>query len=372
MIRSLVSAALAATLAACTPALAWDAHGHRTITLLAIDRFESELAKARAPVAPADAELNAAAPKPTSDADRLAWIFSPDGRAQAAYQSGEPDRFRAIRSNQLKHENDTEHYIDVEDLEKFGLTLSTVPPLRYEYIRALVIAAHEHPDQVPPLNPRLDPASTQYWPGFLLHAASEHYYKLVSSFRQIRVLESLNDPKRAPQLAAARANVIYEMGYLSHMIGDAAQPLHTTRHHHGWVGENPEGFTTNRGFHAYIDTTVLGIHDLSYDSLRALPNTFAYTPNENEPWSDLLDHVQRSFDQVRPLYVLQKSGDLEKEPGKAFITLRLQDAGAMLGALYLAAWNASEMEAKSASDFIKYDQVSKAEPNPMTAPRPNQ
>ena len=23
------------------------------------------------------------------------------------------------------------------------------------------------------------------------------------------------------------------------VVGDAAQPLHTTRHHHGWVGDNP-------------------------------------------------------------------------------------------------------------------------------------
>lgn len=37
----------------------------------------------------------------------------------------------------------------------------------------------------------------------------------------------------------------------------------------------------------------------------------------------------------------------------------------MLGALYLAAWQASAMADKDAQDFIKYDQESKPTPNPM-------
>ncbi len=330
--------------------LAWDAHGHRTITLLALDAFAEKL-------------------KTDSAASReLAFVFEPSGRAQAAYQSGEPDRYRAIRLGQLRHENDPEHYIDVEDLEPFGLTLSTIPPLRTEYIRAMVVAKHEHPELMRPYNEKTDTARTQEFPGFLPHAAMEHYGKLISSFRQVRVLEALKDPARADQLAAARANVLYELGYLSHIIGDAAQPLHTTRHHHGWVDDNPDGFTTNRGFHAYIDTTVLGIHALSYDAMKTLPLS-TITIDKNDPWKNVLEHVQRSFDQVRPLYALQKSGDLEKEPGKAFIQARLGDGAAMLAAMYAAAWQASAASEKDVKDFIMYDQVSSPTPNPME-PRP--
>jgi hypothetical protein len=356
-------------------ALAWDAHGHRTIALLAVDRLEVDLAKPAAAM-PAPAPVNdggAKAPPspPLPDAERLAWLFTPETRAQIGYQSGEPDRFRAIRANQLKHENDTEHYIDVEDLADYGLTLSTVPPLRYEYIRVLVIARHEHPENIPPINPKLDAASTLGWPGLLPHAACEHYYKLVSSFRQIRVLDALNDSSRTQQIAAARSNVIYEMGILAHLIGDGAQPLHTTKHHHGWVGPNPDNFTTNRGFHAYIDGTILGIHNLGYDTLRTVPNTITRTINQDEPWTDILNYIQDSFDHVRPLYELHKADTLKQEPGKAFITERLQDGASMLGALYTGAWRASAMEEKSSSDFIKFDGPSKPEPNPLTTPRPN-
>lgn len=327
------------------PALAWDAHGHKTITLLAIDQFEAK----------------------ASSGDReamLAFVFAPSGRAQAGYQAGEPDRYRAIRYGPLKHENDPDHYIDIEDLAQFGLTLSTIPPLRYEYLRDMAVAKHEHPENVKPYNPKTDTARTQEWPGFLPYAIEEHYGKLISSFRQIRVLGALNDPARADQLAAARANVIYEMGYLAHVVGDAAQPLHTTAHHHGWVGDNPSGFTTNRGVHAYIDTTVLGIHNLGYDTLKG-KCTITRTVDKNDPWPQILEHIQRSFDQVRPLYTLQKSGDLDREPGRAFITERLCDGAGMLSALYAAAWEASAGTDKDVKDFIIYDQASPAEPNPM-------
>jgi hypothetical protein len=40
---------------------------------------------------------------------------------------------------------------------------------------------------------------------------------------------------------------------MGHLIGDASQPLHTTIHHHGWVGDNPHNYTTSRGFHSWID-----------------------------------------------------------------------------------------------------------------------
>jgi hypothetical protein len=340
--------AFAASVLAATAgsALAWDAHGHRTIALLALDTMQSKL--------PEDAKKG-----------ELAFLFTDSGRAQVGYESGEPDRYRSINIGALKHVNDPDHYIDIEKLDQFGLTLSSIPPLRYEYLRAMAIAKHEHPDNVEPYNERRDMARTQEWPGFLPFAIMEHYGKLVSSDRQIRILESLHDPKRADQLTAARANVIFEMGQLAHFVGDAAQPLHTTAHHHGWTGPNPDNFTTANGFHRYIDTTVLGLHHLSYESLKDHNTVTRPIADMNNPWEDVIAHIQRSFDQVRPLYVLQKSGDLDKEPGKVFITERLYDGAAMLGAMYASAWEASVMKSKDVKDFVSYDEVSSATPNPM-------
>lgn len=344
--RLILAAAMCAAISS-SAAMGWDAHGHRTIAMLAVDVMQSKL--------PADA---------TKEGGPLAFVVAASGRTQVGYQAGEPDRYRAIRFGQLKHENDPDHYIDLEDLEPFGLTLSTVPPLRYEYLRVMAIAKHEHPEAAKPYSEKRDTARTQEFPGYLPHAIMEHYGKLISSDRQIRVLEALNDPKRADQLTAARANVIFEMGQLAHFVGDAAQPLHTTQHHHGWIGANPDGFTTNNGIHSYIDGTIVGIHQLSYDTLKGVC-TGERTVDKNDPWQDVLAHIQRSFDQVRPLYQMQKSGDLEKEVGKKFITERFCDGATMLGALYAAAWEASAMQPKDATDFIKYDEQSSGKVNPM-------
>ena len=40
------------------------------------------------------------------------------------------------------------------------------------------------------------------------------------------------------------------MGVMGHYVGDGSQPLHTTVHFNGWVGDNPKGYTTKQTFHA--------------------------------------------------------------------------------------------------------------------------
>src|SRR5262249_12046490 len=207
------SAAVAVIIAG-SPALGWNAHGHRTVTMLALDGL--------APRAPAG-------------------LREPAVAARIAEQSNEPDRWRGVKGASLAHEVHTEHYIDVEDLAGYGLTLQSVPRYRYEFVEAMVKARLEHPEQAPVYDAAADRDHSREWPGFLPFAIEEHYEKLVSSFNTVRILDGLNDPKRAAALEQARDNVVYEMGILSHFVGDGAQPLHLTRHHHGWVGDNPQG-----------------------------------------------------------------------------------------------------------------------------------
>jgi hypothetical protein len=334
--------------------IAWDAAGHATITLLALDRFK---ATAQPPV----------------------WINEEASRAMIAWQSGEPDRWRGLRTPTLRHENEPDHYLDVEDLEPFGLTLRTVPMLRNEYVKAMVIAREKHPEKFKPINPAMDPAKTQEYPGFVAHATMEHYEKLRSAMNTLRILEGLADAsseRRKVQIEQTKANIRVEMGLLAHFVGDTAQPLHTTTHHHGWVGDNPKGYTTDRGIHAYIDGTIVAFHKLGYETLRAAgeAKTGAKAAGEKpvaeggkaaepaarvtdiqNPWSDVLSHVERSFAKVEPLYEMKKSGELEKEAGKAFIAERLTDAGMMLGDLYAAAWKASEPTEAQIADYLKYE-----------------
>lgn len=326
-------------------ALAWDCNGHRAITLLGLDGM--------ARLAP----------------DEPSFLKDQASRMMAASDGCEPDRYRSIKLLYMAHENNPDHYLDVEDLEQFGLTLDTIPPLRNEYLRDLIIAKHTHPDNVKPYNELMDPARQQEWPGTAPYAVMEHYAKLTAEFKTWRVLDRLNDPSRVVQLEAARANVLMEMGQLSHFVGDLAQPLHTTSHHHGWVDDNPDGFTTDRRFHSYIDGDILVVHHLEYETL-APACEFDRTVDAADPWKDVVEHIRRSHDQVRPLYQLQKSGELEGEPGKVFITERLCDGGSMLAAMYAAAWKASEINDNDVKDFIKYDRWGSVKDAPKPKPLP--
>jgi hypothetical protein len=322
-----IALCLCVALAIPAPARAWNAHGHRIITYLALDG------------------LPANAPQ---------WLRDEQVRHRIAHQSGEPDRWRGWPAAVLGHTNKPDHYLDIELLEQFGLTLETVPPLRNEYLRAMAVSKHLHPEKVDPYDAGGDPDRSREWPGFLPHAICEHYARLQACFMQVRILERIGDPNRAFQEVQARENAIYHMGMLSHFVGDAAQPLHTTKHYNGWVGDNPGGYTTDRGFHAYIDGGVLELHSITYGSVR--PHvSYTVRVNRSDPWADVLALLRRSFDCVEPLYRLDRDGELRQEAGRQFITERLADASATLAALYAAAWAGSVPNEKQVADFIRFD-----------------
>lgn len=309
---------------------AWNARGHRMITLLALDGL------------PADAP---------------AFLRDETTRKRIAFQASEPDRWRGWTVPVLGHENKPDHYIDIDDLPAFDLTLEKLPPLRGEYLRALAIAKHTHPEKAPPYDAARDGERTKEWPGSLPYAIVEHYSKLQAAFWQIRTLEKISDPDRAFQLTQARENAIYHMGMLSHFVGDTAQPLHTTKHFNGWVGANPKGYTTSSQFHAYIDGGAIATHDISYETLKS-GMTYELPVKTGNPWSDVIKWIDESNGQVIPAYELEKSGKLDQAEGKAFIEGRLRRGGEMLGVLYAAAWKSSNPNEKQVADFVMYDENS--------------
>jgi len=340
-------ASFALILALSPNVLGWSAHGHRTIAYLALEGLPAGMPD---------------------------WIKDPSIRSRIADQSNEPDRWRGLPMPELAHENGPDHYLDVEDLKQYGLTLETISPFRYEFIRDMSVAAYVHPENLNAYDPKDDKDRTKQWPGFLPHAILEHYNKLKVSFNTYRILAELNDPARADQLEQAKENCIYEMGILSHFVGDAAQPLHTTTHHHGWVGPNPAGYTTDRGIHSYIDGAVVDLHHLSVDTLRA-GMKYDVKVDAADPWKDTLSYIRRSFDKVEPLYKMQKDGSLPKQQGKEFISDCLRDAGATLSSLYAAAWQSSKPDERQIQAWVRYSGArmgpsTDGVPQPRPAPLP--
>jgi hypothetical protein len=320
------------------PAHAWDAAGHRMVTRLAIEGMHSLVADGL----------------PT-------FLRDPRSIEMIADQAVVPDRWRNVRSTHLTHLNNPDHYLDVEQLADYELTLRTMPPLRHEFVRVMALAREKPGYRGKPASDRLDATHVAEYPGFLPHATLEYYAKLVSAFRVIRILERLNQPERLPQLDMARCNAMVVMGLLSHYVADAAQPLHTTIHHHGWVGENPNGYTTDRDIHAYIDGGV--IREQRIADANVLPRCeFKPIPDETATWDAVLDHIERSFTHVEPLYRLHKQGDFSRPAGREFIESRLADGASTLAALYARAWKESEPTARDIEDFIRYDNFERDAP----------
>lgn len=337
----------------------WGAAGHRAITLAAIESLPPEMPS---------------------------WIREASLAERAAFESNEPDRWRATRLASLTHENGPDHYMDLEELTPRGMALRTLPPLRYEFVMALGRSepAAEVPTPaatvtnisgaqgatsppttdptapVPGAPPRRGVTRTVVDEvGMVPYAIVEHHAKLAAAFRTLRILDALSDPARASQREAALANVVSEMGQLSHFVGDASQPLHTTIHHHGWVGENPNAYTTESGIHGRIDSEVVEHHGIDAKAIALALGASASSTSSipaDGAWNAALSLMERSFATVEPLYQMEKAGTLDAPEGKAFITDRMADGARTLAALYGSAWAASEPTPEQIETFVKYDE----------------
>jgi hypothetical protein len=311
-----------------TPALAWDGAGHRMITRVALRGLSQ---------------------------DMPAWLKDDPSVLAVADQAQVPDRWRGVRVAQLTHLNNPDHYLDIDDLPALGMTLRTMPRLRHEYVKQIALARAKPDFAGPPIDDKKDFAKTDEYPGFLPIAAMETYGKVVGAFKTLRMAEMLNkDGSRDAQIEAAKWNARVHLGQLSHFVGDASQPLHTTKHHHGWVGDNPNGYTTDRGIHAYIDGGVLKLHAISDADLSAKFDADRQL-DRDDLFGQMLTHIERSFAHMEPLYQLQKAGDLEKDTGKTFIIERLADAASELSALIEAAWLDAAPSPEEVQNLIKFE-----------------
>ncbi|MEK6644534.1 MAG: hypothetical protein AABZ08_11560 [Planctomycetota bacterium] len=294
-----------------SPALAWDEEGH-----VAVTRVAHRILPDRIP----------------------AWVKSPEVRVRLEYLCAEPDRWRGQNSLDLDHANNPEHYFDVEHLKDFDLTLKALPPLRREFTDLLATVRLKHADRFAPYLREGDKDYTKLVPGLLPYTISELQWKTASSWTTLKTYEEYRDYVTDDMIENAKQNVVYHMGILSHYIGDGSQPLHLTMHHHGWVGENPIGYTSDKKFHSYIDGGVLALHHINAESIATLPAT-PRKVSKDKYFEDICAYLNESFEKVEPLYAMEKSGELAKAPGKKFIEDRLSTGGEMLAGVWTAAFD---------------------------------
>ncbi len=352
LIRLFLGGLLTAAGLGALPASAWDYDMHRLINQMALASLPTNFP---------------------------AFVRDPAAAERIAFLSGEPDRWRNTPDLALRHQNGPDHFLDAEELARHGLKADQLSQFRYEFVVQLAAGRAAHVTNFPPVQAAADPDRTRALIGFLPWTITEYYGRLKSAFSYLKEYEAAGRPE---EVENARQNVLHAMGVMGHFVGDATQPLHVTHHYNGWVGDNPNGYTTNRGIHAWIDSGFLravGVKtNESFSRIRPArpPWEAALSPNTNV-FPRMLAYVLEQAQLVEPLYRLEKERKFSparvgpREEGQEFLTGQMIKAAQMLGDLWFAAWSEAPRDTFLQKDLarrLKTRAPSQSEPAPSASP----
>lgn len=314
---------------------AWDYEGHRAVNQIALATLPAEFpAFVREPAA----------------AERIAWL------------SSEADRWRSAPDLPARHCNAPDHYLDLEYLAEAGLDAATVSSFRYEFAVEFARGRAAHPQNFEAVDPAQNADRTREWAGFLPWTVAEYFGKLRGNFARLKVLEELGTPE---EIAQAKASLVELMGIMGHFVGDSAQPLHTTKHHNGWVGDNPSNYTRWRGFHSWIDSGFINRAQIDFADLPAQARPAALlsldppADGRDPMFAHALAFLLRQHALVEPLYGMEKARRFRAENNPpdaeavAFIRRQILVAGEMLGDIWLTAWRTAAPDAYLRGQLIR-------------------
>jgi hypothetical protein len=246
--------------------------------------------------------------------------FLGEAVGEIAYLGPEPDRWRSPSEFALKNAQEPDHFIDLERVS----WLDPLPQGRYEFQRKLYekrASTKDRPDDYLPERVGLQPYITM-----------EVYGRLKAAFREYRQLKAEQQPTDATEQA-----IIFYAGWLGHYVGDGSQPLHTTIHYNGWVGPNPNGYTTEHRIHGQFESDYVRANITAQDFAQLVK-----APERlNDPFRDYIAYLKNSNSLVEPVYQLEKAGGFTgKGTPEAldFTTHRLAAASQMLLDLWYTAW----------------------------------
>jgi hypothetical protein len=238
-----------------------------------------------------------------------------------SYLNYEPDRWKSSAERSadqaLSGGTSPEHYINLERVPPGLLKLTN----RFDFLAAVG---------------RREPNGSQV--GTLPYRTLELFQSLRVSFRLWR------EAPDAGTRAWIEQRIIDDAGILGHYVADAANPLHTTVHHNGWVSRNnPRGFTTDNTLHGrfegkFVDGRVK-IEDVRP---RVAPQARVIA----QPREAVVQFINDSYALVDDLYRLEqreKFTETTKSPEhKAFVVDRIAAGATLLRDLWWTAYSTSD------------------------------
>jgi hypothetical protein len=249
--------------------------------------------------------------------------FLKQAAARIEYLGPEPDRWRNPQEASLKNAQEPDHFIDLERVAD----IPQLPEGRYEFYRLLYakkMAAKTHAEDFDPDKVGLQP-----------YATTEIYQRLVVAFREYRRLKQEGKPTDGIE-----QNIVFYAGWLGHYVADGANPMHTTIQYNGWVGDNPNGYTTAKDVHYQFESGFLqrAQQYLAFGDLLKEPVRL------DHPFQDYVSYLRASNALVEKTYQLEKAGafqDTGTPEGREFVRERLAAGAQELLNLWYTAWEQS-------------------------------
>lgn len=290
MSRSALAAllALACLVLQPSPARAWGNEGHRIVNRLA------------------------AASLP---ADVPAFLRSETALNEIEYLGPEPDRWRSSAEPELAAAQAPEHFIDLEPADALG----PLPHKRLDF-EAKVFAAGQRPEKI----------GLQPW------EATEVWERLKAALREYRYLSAAHH-----DTAPVEQAVLFYAGWLGHYVGDASQPLHTTDKYNGWVGPNPNGYTTEHTIHWQFEGPFVAANIHASDVQPKMTPVHAIS---GDMFDAYVAYLRQTHTCVEKVYQLEKAGGFTgagSPESRAFTADRLASGASMLRDMIYTAWQDS-------------------------------
>lgn len=239
---------------------------------------------------------------------------------QLAYLNPEPDRWRDRDERELDPAMDNahgaEHYINFEPLPAGALEA----PHRFAYLDSLRAAGLQTPG-----------------PGLLPWRILEMTQRLRVNFRLWRAATD------SVERSAIEQRILNDAGILGHYVADGANPHHTSIHHNGWVGENPRGYTAERGFHSRFESVYVR-NNIRLDEVRGAMGAEAQLFPALRP--AVWQFLRTTHSHLERLYQLDRQEAFGPETRGAehrrFAATRLAAGAEMLRDLWWTAWVTSD------------------------------
>ena len=136
----------------------------------------------------------------------------------------------------------------------------------------------------------------------------------------VAATDTATDPAHAARFARDRQLremlILRDLGVWSHYVADASNPMHTTIHSDGWGDyPNPNGYTTEKGFHTRFETTFVKANIEAAEVRQRVPAPAPCDCSIMDRVRDL--HLAASNAQVIPLYELERQRRLRRaEPAR--------------------------------------------------------